>query len=357
MQMTKYILKRSLLALIAFYLCLSAIVAVLDVQMEVIVQEQLSKFVLPAVARQGAELGKSLEEIKIMQKEAVKQFRVSRGIDGPYIIRNTRQVLNALRFDLGESIRGIHTMETPYSYNAKDVILEALPNTIYLFVITTLICIFLSLWIGVKKAQHFNSPFDKVTSGLTMFFIGIPSWLLGGYLVLFFYYYLDILPFGRLNSIPAPEGQIAWIIDRFRHMLIPIMAVTLVRFWPNSFLIRNLLLDPLQQDYITSARGRGIPERKILFGHALRAASPGIITLSLATLVNSIAGDIIAEKYLAWPGIGSLFWNAVSNAGEAPKPPDIPIVLGILTILTAIVCLANLLLDIIYAALDPRIRY
>jgi peptide/nickel transport system permease protein len=298
-----------------------------------------------------------LEEIEVMKEEAEQQFRAERGLDGPYVIRNVRQVFKAIRLDLGNSLRGLHTTQTPFSHDAKDVILEALPNTLYLFVTTTIICVFLSLWIGVKKAQKFNSPFDKVTSGLTMFFIGIPSWLLGGYLVMFFYYYLDILPFGRLNSIPGPEGQLAWIFDRFKHMLIPIMSVTLVRFWSNAFLIRNLLLEPLQQEYITSARGRGIPERKILFGHALRVASPGIITLSLSSLVNSIAGDIIAEKYLAWPGIGSLFWNAVSNAGDVPRPPDIPVLLGILTILTAIVCLSNLLLDILYAILDPRIRY
>lgn len=355
--MKKYIIKRTLLALLSFFLCLSAIVAVLDVQMEMIVQEQLAQFVLPSVARQGAQLGKSLEEIEVMKKEAEAQFRAERGLDGPYIFRNIRQVLKAVRLDLGESIRGLHTMSSPYSREAKDLILEALPNTLYLFVTTTIICIFLSLWMGVKKARTFNSPFDKITSGLTMFFMGIPSWLLGGYLVLFLYYYLNILPFGRLNSIPPPVGHLAWLFDRFKHMLIPIMAVTLVRFWPNAFLIRNLMLEPLQQDYIAAARGRGIPERTVLYGHAFRAASPGIVTLSLTTLVNSIAGDIIAEKYLAWPGIGSLFWNAVSNAGEVPRPPDIPVVLGILAILTAVICFANWLLDILYAVLDPRIRY
>ncbi len=165
-----------------------------------------------------------------------------------------------------------------------------------------------------------------------------------------FVYKLNILPFGSLHSSPLPEGVIAIFFDRIKYMIVPISTVVFVKFWGNAYLNKSLILQVLQEDYIISARGRGLPERKILFGHALRTASPAIVTLSVSSLLSSLSGDIYLEIVLAWPGIGLKLWEAISMS-------DIHLELGILTVFALIYCIAFAILDITYAFLDPRIKY
>lgn len=135
-------------------------------------------------------------------------------------------------------------------------------------------------------------------------------------------------------------------------MLLPILSIILIRLWQSAYMTKSLLLPSLQEDFIQAARGRGLSERRIVYGHALRSASPGLSTMSVLVFVSSFGGDILLEKVLAWPGLGKLLWDATSAFN-----PDIFLISGISTVLALIYCISIVLLDIVYLCLDPRIRY
>lgn len=350
MKVGTFILRRSIFGLIAFILIILMYSAILNTQLEVIMRARIgeaSRIAMTSPKMREEMYGKTLEEIHEMRKEIERSMLSSYGLDKPIYVRIFTRAFKAVCFDFGDS-RGLQTIKK--SRRVKDIIMEALPNTVILFVTTTIISVFLAIIVGILKAKYVNSWFDRITSIITMFFYGMPSWIIGSFLVLFFVYYLKILPFGSLYSVPPPEGPLLLFIDRLKHMSIPLMSVVLVRFWPNAFMIKNIVLEPLQQDFITAARGRGLPEHRVMFGHALRTASPAIVTMSLLSIIMAFSGDIVLEQVLAWPGLGLLLWKAISIN-------DLPVMMGVLTSLTLIFVVALILLDLIYAFLDPRIQY
>lgn len=351
MQTKKYIIQRIIKGLIAFVLITAMLATIYEIYYEVTKRPDIElaiKSIMSGKILAGELEGKTLEEEKAIRAEARFQAFAMYGLHRPRTVRIFERTYKAVTLDLGEASYKFGVQEEG---TIKDAIFRALPNTMILFVSSTIVSILIAVYLGVKKAQYVNSFFDRVTSMLTMFFIGIPAWVTGSFLILFFVYYLKILPFGSLYSTnPPPVGMINIILDRIKHMLIPIMAIVLVRVWGSAYQIRNILLGHLQEDYIHSARGRGLPERKILFGHALRTAFPAVITLALLSIVEAVSGDIVLEKVLAWPGLGLLLWKAIV-AGH------MDLILGITTILTLIFVVALVFLDIIYVALDPRIKY
>lgn len=345
--MKRYIFRRILTGFLAFVLTIALITTIYEVYKEIELKETIDKtykLIIGNMIAGGEFEGKTLAERKEIRAQVNLAVKARYGLDRSRTARVLERTYKMITFDWEYTRYGRKT-------SAKGEIFEALPNTLVLFVTTTIISMIISIYLGVKKAQHVNSLFDRVTSVITMFFIGFPSWLTGSFLILFFVYYLDILPFGALYSTdPPPVGMINMIIDRLMHMTIPIMAVVLGKIWGSAYQIRNILLDHLQKDYISSARGRGLPERKVLFKHALRTAFPAIITMALLTIIEAISGDIIVEKILGWPGIGLLLWNAI-------KSTNLNVILCITTMLTLIFVFALVLLDITYVLLDPRIKY
>ncbi len=352
MKLSKFIIKRSINGFIGFVLIIFMYSTVFNTQLDVTAQAQIHGMVMGAMMSDAVR-ALPPEEIPVYKKQLQASLEKYFCLDKPIGQRIIWRTYNAVTFNFGEAqfLSTTKTFQKPkVSSKVIDIILENLPATLILFVTTTFICIIISIFLGIKKAQHSNTFLDRSTSLLTMVFAGTPPWWLGSFFILFFVYYLKILPFGSLNSSPPPEGAIAFFFDRILHMSIPVISVVLVRFWGSAYLIKYLITEPLQQDYIAAARGRGIPEKKILFGHALRVASPGILTMSILSLISSVGGDIILEIALAWPGIGLLLWHAI-------EWNDVPVMMGILTIITLIYCVSLLLLDIIYAFLDPRIQY
>ncbi|PKL07458.1 MAG: ABC transporter permease, partial [Spirochaetae bacterium HGW-Spirochaetae-7] len=202
--------------------------------------------------------------------------------------------------------------------------------------------------LGLKKAQKPGGKLDKGTSFVTMIIYGMPSWWLAMMLILFFVYGLKWFPSGGISSVPTPEGFM-YLVDRIWHMVLPIMTLVILGFWSLSFVVRNVVLGILQEDYIMSARARGVPENKVLFGHTLRTAAPPLVTMALLSLLASLSGAIIFEGIFSWPGLGNLYWVAVQQN-------DIPVLMGDLAITTGIYQAGLVLLDLIYGFLDPRIK-
>jgi len=291
--------------------------------------------------------------LKNVNSEQISAWRINRKdqltklykLDRPLAERVLFRAMNTLTFNFGKSTV---IKSSKGEQDVLTILLEALPRTMVLFTSAIVFEMILGISLGLKKAQKPGGRLDKSTSFVTMIIYGMPAWWLGMMLILFFVYVLKWFPSGGVNSVPTPSG-FGFILDRLWHMVLPIMTLVILGFWGLSFIVRNLVLGILQEDYIMSARARGIPENKVLFGHTLRTAAPPLVTMALLSLLASLSGAIIFEGIFSWPGLGNLYWVAVQQN-------DIPVLMGDLAITTGIYQAGLVFLDLIYGFLDPRIK-
>lgn len=285
------------------------------------------------------------EEITAYREERkAHKYHIYR-LDQPFWSRVVWRAVETLTFNLGKStiIKSSAGEEDVWT-----IIAEAIPRTMMLFTTAVAIDIVLGLWIGLKKAQKVGGTMDKTTSLMTMTVYGMPSWWLGMLIIMFFAYVLKIFPSGGLHSTPPPTG-IMYYVDILYHMTLPILTLVVIGFWGRAFLTRNIVLGILQEDYIMAARARGIPERRVLYGHVMRTASPPIATMAILSLLFSIGGNLVFEGIFSWPGLGNLYWISIEQN-------DIPVLMGCLSVTTALYIAGLVLLDLIYGYLDPRIK-
>jgi len=229
------------------------------------------------------------------------------------------------------------------------IVLERIPNTLLLFTSSIIIDIFFGIWLGIKKAQKAGSLMDKTTSIITMICYGLPVWWVGLVMIMLFAFTFSLFPSNGILSVPPPETFLKRMLDIMYHMFLPVTTLVSLNFWGRAYLTRNIVLVNLQEDFIMSARARGIPERTVLYGHALRTSAPPILTMSILSLINSFSGALIFEGIFNWPGMGNLYWAAV-------QMNDIPVLLGNLSITTLIYIFGMIILDLVYGFLDPRIK-
>lgn len=266
-------------------------------------------------------------------------------LDKPIWSRIVWRAIDTLTLNLG---RATIIKSSAGEEDVWSIVAEALPRTILLFTTAVAIDILLGLWIGLKKAQHVGGFLDKTTSVATMTVYGMPVWWLGMLIIMFFAYVLKLFPSGGMHSTPPPSG-IVYYVDILYHMTLPVLTLVMIGFWGRAFLIRNIVLGILQEDYIMAARARGITERKVLYGHVMRTASPPIATMAVLSLLASVGGNLVIEGIFSWPGLGNLYWIAIEQN-------DIPVLMGCLSVTTALYILGLILLDLIYGYLDPRIK-
>jgi peptide/nickel transport system permease protein len=291
-----------------------------------------------------------LRDIRPDQMEAWRNERAAQlvklyRLDRPFFERVLFRALSTVSFNFGTSTV---VKSSRGEQEVIAILLEALPRTMLLFTTAVVFQLLIGIALGLKKAQKPGGRLDRGTSFITMIIFGMPVWWLGMMLILFFVYFLKLFPSGGLNSVPSPTGFM-FIIDRLWHMTLPVSTLVILGFWGLSLVVRNIVLGILQEDYIMSARARGIPERRVLFGHTLRTAAPPLTTISLLSLLSSFSGAIIFEGIFSWPGLGNLYWVAVQQN-------DIPVLMGNLALTTGIYLAGLVLLDLIYGFLDPRIK-
>jgi peptide/nickel transport system permease protein len=318
--------------------------AIFNTTMETTVRARIEEE-LQAELSKASQAGMKPEDIrKYVAERREFKYRLYH-LDQPIWSRIVWRAIDTLTLNWGRS-----TMIRSSS-GAREVwtiVAETIPRTLLLFTTAAIIDIILGLWMGLKKAQKVGGIMDKITSVMTMAVYGMPTWWLGMLILMFFAYVVKLFPSGGLHSIPPPTG-IAYYIDILYHMALPVMTLVIILFWGRAFLIRNIVLGILQEDYIMAARARGIPERKVLYGHVLRTASPPIATLAILTLLISVGGNLVFEGIFSWPGLGNLYWIAIEQN-------DVPVLMGCLSITTILYIAGLVLLDLIYGYLDPRIK-
>ena len=231
-----------------------------------------------------------------------------------------------------------------------DKIKERIGITVSLNVLSLIIIMAVSIPIGVIAAYKVHSWFDKTTTLLVFFGFAMPSFWLALLLILFFGVYLDWLPISGLTSIQY--AQFTWwqkLQDLTAHVTLPVLGAAFMGLAGMSRYMRGSMLEVVRQDYITTARAKGLPERTVIFKHALRNALLPVITILGLSVPGLIGGSVIFESIFAIPGMGQLFYGAVMAR-------DYPLVMGELVIGAFLTLLGNLLADVGYAWVDPRIR-
>jgi peptide/nickel transport system permease protein len=266
-------------------------------------------------------------------------------LDEPLLSRIFWRSLRTLAFDFGNST-------TIKASNGSRLVIgiigEALPRTIVLFSTEVLLVTVIGVAMGLYAARRPNGLFDKTNSMITMITNGLPSWWLAMLAIMLFAYAIPIFPSGGMHVNPAPSG-LRGLVDYLWHLALPLTTLVLLGVWSTAYLVRNIVLSNLQEDFVMAARARGIPERKILFGHTLRTSMPAIMTLAILGLFSSIAGNIIVEGIFGWPGLGNLYFIAVQQN-------DVPILMSTLAIETLLNMFGFIIMDLVYGLLDPRIK-
>jgi peptide/nickel transport system permease protein len=236
-------------------------------------------------------------------------------------------------------------------YNSESVntiIAQAFPVTLSLIVGAAPLWLALGVLSGVYSAVRPRSLLDRVFTGIALLFYSTPTFVLGVLLILVLYYELTIHGlsiFPPPGYVPLTQSPVEW----FRGLMLPWVTLALVLAAAYTRLARSSMLDVLGEDYIRTARAKGVPEGRVIYRHALRAASTPIVTQAGIDIGVLFGGAVITEQVFSLPGLG---WIAV----HAIETQDLPVIIGVVIVASAGVVAANLVVDILYAVLDPRVR-
>ncbi len=244
--------------------------------------------------------------------------------------------------------------------NAKEVVFNALRATIILFTTATIIEIAIAIFLGLQAAKRAGSLFDRAISGLALISASLPMWWVGLLMLLVFSYWLKWFPFAskdvyselaalnRMNIDPIQKFFMSipiWL----KYLTLPMITIILVSFGGGAYIVRNIVVGTIREDFVMVARAKGLPERSVLYKHVLRAASPPIVTMSALSLVGSLGGAIITETVFQWPGMGLTYWIAINNG-------DVGVLMANTYLVVFLFILVIFTLDFIYMLLDPRVR-
>ena len=275
--------------------------------------------------------------------EMKERLRAMYDLDKPLPEQYIRWVGKLAVLDLGVSFS---TDRRPVA----DKILERLPITILLNVLSLLLILVVAIPLGVLSAVRQDSLFDRVAGVIVFIGFAVPTFWLALLLMILFGVHLGWLPISgirSLNSEYLPPGMALW--DLIRHLILPVLLAAFGGLAGLSRYMRANMLEVIRQDYILTARAKGLSERVVIYRHALRNALLPVITILGLSVPGLIGGSVIFETIFAIPGMGQLFYMAVMAR-------DYPVVMGILFIGAVLTLFGNLIADVSYALADPRIR-
>jgi peptide/nickel transport system permease protein len=283
-----------------------------------------------------------LDPEKAVDPKKLANIRHSLGLDQPVPIQYIHWMGRVLQGDLGYSFRS----RLPVTQE----IFARLPNTVKLGLAATLLSLIVAIPVGTISAMKQYSIFDYLSTLFAFLGISMPNFWIGLLLIYIFVGQLGILPAVGTESVPAPTDAWARFVDSLKHYIMPTVVLGMQSMASWARYQRSSLLEVIRQDYIRTARAKGLRETTVLLRHALRNALIPLITLAMLSVPNLLGGAFITESIFSWPGVGRL-------AVHALYARDYPIIQGITLMSAALVLLANLLADILYAIVDPRVRY
>jgi peptide/nickel transport system permease protein len=256
------------------------------------------------------------------------------GLNKPLPFQYLLWLWNLAHFDLGFSYKQTASVDT--------LLAARLPNTLLLVGSSTVLAILLAVPLGVLQAVRRNKPDDYTLTGLTFIFYSMPTFWLGLLLIILFSATLNWFP-------PEPQASIG-LFQQLNALVLPVATLTLVTLALFSRYMRSSMLENLVQDYVRTARSKGVSNRRVLFRHVLRNALIPVLTLVGLSIPGIAAGAVVTETVFNFPGMGYLFFLAAEN-------DDFPVLLGVTVVIAVATVIGSLVADILYAVADPRIRY
>ncbi len=266
------------------------------------------------------------------------RLRHQLGLDQPVPVQYARWLWAFLHGDWGWSI----VTKRP----VLQMVAERLPNTLVLMGLAFAVTLMLAIPTAVLSATRQYSLFDHVATTIAFAGHSLPAFWIGLMLIVLFSVKLHWLPAGGMATLGAPFS----VLDRLRHLILPVLTLSLYDAAHYTRYLRAGLLDVLHQEYVRTAYAKGLSERAVIQRHVLKNAAIPLVTVVMLDLPQLFSGALITETIFAWPGMGRLFWEAAGRV-------DYPVLMGLFTVASALVILFNLLGDVVYALLDPRIRY
>jgi peptide/nickel transport system permease protein len=275
--------------------------------------------------------------------EQLAAYRKQFGLDLPLWQQFTDYCGKAITGDLG----------TSYQFRAPVVnkISEALPNTLLLTGTAFVLYTALGIFLGTRAAWRHGRLVDRLHTGLALTLYSVPSFWLGLLLIIVFSVGTGpipgLFPTGGMES--GGEEGFAYVLDVAHHLILPVVTLVAVEYGQTLLVTRSALLDEMGSDYLTTARAKGLRDDLVRRRHAVPNALLPTVTLVFVNLGRTVAGVILVETVFSWPGLGGLFYQALSV-------PDLPLVQGLFLFFAAAVIIMNTLADLVYPLLDPRVR-
>lgn len=275
-------------------------------------------------------------------EEVRENVRRSLGLDQPWHIRYVKWLTAAVQGDLG------------YSFQSKvpvmDLIWQRLPNTLAVLGVAYLIAVLLAIPIGVLSAVRRYSIFDHAATTFAFIGFSVPTFFTGVLLILLFSIKLRWLPFIYDSTLKVSLTDPGSIVQQMRQSIMPITVLALFQTATLARFMRSEMLEHLPLDYVRTARSKGLGERLVVVRHVMRNSLIPVVTLVALGIPTVFAGALITEQIFRVPGIGSLLISGIENS-------DTPVVMGTTFIFSVLVVVFNIVADILYGVLDPRIRY
>jgi ABC-type dipeptide/oligopeptide/nickel transport system permease component len=261
-------------------------------------------------------------------KDAVQNVRTALGLDKPLLTRYLLYLTNLAKGDMGRSIRENRAVTKEIS--------DVWPATLELTIAAMAIAVLMGVTVGILSAVKPNSYFDNINRIISLFGLSMPVFWTGLVLIVIFSFWLRLLPIGGIGS--------------WRHLILPAFTLSLPSIAMIARMTRSSLLEVLQEDYVRTARAKGLSKRAVILRHALRNALIPLVTLSGLQMGQLMGGAILTETVFAWPGLGRLMVRAIFAR-------DYILLQGAVLVFALAFVLINLIVDVSYSFLDPRVGY
>lgn len=275
--------------------------------------------------------------------QAYQDMRHLYGLDQPIHVRYYTWLVRLIQFNFGNSFVDNRPV--------IDKIAERLPATLLLNILSMILTIVIAIPAGILSAMKQNTLYDKISGLIFYMLYSLPYFWLALLLTTYLGVQLDLLPiYGMESDHSNTLTFFPWIWDRILHLILPVICLTVGSFAYLSRFCRGILLEVVRMDYIRTARAKGLTQRQVILKHAFRNALIPLLTLFALMIPSLVSGSVILEYIFNWPGIGRLYFNAILAR-------DYPTIMGLSVITAGLVLISNLIADLLYAYVDPRISY
>ncbi len=280
-------------------------------------------------------------EQQVTDPAMIAKLRHLYGLDQSVLMQLLKYIGSVLRFDLGFSYR--------QNMPVLDVILTHLPATLILMLASILLAVIVGVSAGVLSALRVNTLWDTLISAAAILCFAAPSFWLGIMMIIFFSVKLGWFPVGGMETIGVNLSLWGQMLDILHHLVLPVVALGLFYAATYTRVMRASMLEVGQMDFVRTARAKGLGGVRIIIHHTLRNALLPVVTLLGLQLGTVLGGSIVIEAVFSWPGIGQVLFDSVMSR-------NYPLTLGVLVLSSLLVIVINIVVDVLYLRLDPRIR-